>query len=358
MNYFQKRQIKKNTYEILRQAKHVRNTREDVISSIQLTELKDAISATENAVRAGDHAAMEKAGCNLYDITNKLIPNRAFPALRENFEILLVAVVIAMAFRTYFLQPFKIPTGSMQPTLYGIIYESTPAKKWTDQLPFKYIKWLITGKWYQETRSTASGIARYNLNINDPYSIYCWIGDTPQPVPKDQMPLPKSGSYVSQGDVIWRGYKVAGDHIFVDKVQWNFRHPVLGQIVVFKTDGIPIQGQVDAGTHYIKRLCGLPGNTISINPPYLLINGQIVDQPASIANVIDQRGYQLAPQSEAILRSSNDSISLKDHEYLALGDNTFSSKDSRYWGYVPESNLVGPAFIVYWPFSKRWGFCR
>ena len=49
---------------------------------------------------------------------------------------------------------------------------------------------------------------------------------------------------------------------------------------------------------------------------------------------------------------------LKEREYFALGDNTRNSRDGRYWGPVPQKNLVGPALLVYWPLSKRWGLAR
>jgi signal peptidase I len=84
-----------------------------------------------------------------------------------------------------------------------------------------------------------------------------------------------------------------------------------------------------------------------------------------MARIADQApgyeaGYQLvdprtAGSDPCYLASPNQKVLLGPGEYLALGDNTTNSRDSRYWGPVRQRNLVGPACLVYWPFSKRWG---
>jgi signal peptidase I len=119
-----------------------------------------------------------------------------------------------------------------------------------------------------------------------------------------------------------------------------------------------------AGTHYIKRLVGMPGERISIDPPWLKVNGEKVMEPESIARIARQEdgyaGYQLVhfralTTSRYALRKPSDFVPVEAHRYFVLGDNTRNSKDGRYWGTVPESNMVGPAWVVYWPFSSRWG---
>ena len=182
----------------------------------------------------------------------------------------------------------------------------------------------------------------------------------------------KLGEYIQKDTVLWAGTRKAGDHIFVDKVSWNFRKPKRGEIMVFNTKGITKleEGFVKdrkgntVSTHYIKRMCGMPGDKLSINPPKLLVNDNEVMTPDTIRRIIEKRpshlnypdysGYQLAPGSE-YFSSQTDSVQLKEGEYFAMGDNTHNSKDSRYWGPVPEKNLVGPAAIVYWPITARWG---
>lgn len=52
------------------------------------------------------------------------------------------------------------------------------------------------------------------------------------------------------------------------------------------------------------------------------------------------------------------SVTLGDQEFWAMGDNSYNSSDSRYWGHVPQRNLVGPALLSYLPFGKHWGLIR
>jgi len=255
----------------------------------------------------------------------------------------------------------------MQPTLYGIQYE--PAEKATvmDRLPFKLAKWLVFGSWYMEVRATTSGSVApdpdYVGNSADHVPFY--IGSVRHIAPKKGLTNLSFGQHVKKGTVLWRGHKVAGDHVFVDKLRWNLVPPKRGQIIVFDTD--QIRG-LQQKTHYIKRLVGMPGERISIDPPDLVVDGKALDGPESIRRIVKREpgydGYRLVtgrtdgdPTSWA-LRQPSDYIDLSDEQYFACGDNTRNSKDGRYWGGVPEPNLVGPAVAVYWPFSKRWGAAR
>ena len=163
--------------------------------------------------------------------------------------------------------------------------------------------------------------------------------------------------------MLWSGMRTAGDHLLVNKVAWNFKHPRRGDIIVFNTDRLPT---LPPNTHYIKRLAALPGETLSINPPDLIINGQPVLEPPPIARIVHREpgyaGYQLVDSRAlgspyCVLRTPNDQVTLAEGEYFALGDNTGNSRDSRYWGPVKQANLVGPALFVYWPL-KRLGLAR
>ena len=169
-----------------------------------------------------------------------------------------------------------------------------------------------------------------------------------------------------EGQLLASGVKVYGDHIFVNKILWNFRRPKRGEIVVFSTQGID-HPEITRNTFYIKRLVGVPGDAVSIHPPLLCNHGRRLtgDPPyqRGIERIQTQQpgyeaGYQLPrgyrPPRPKLL-TPDDEIVLGEDEFFALGDNTLSSLDGRYWGPLPRKNLVGPAFTVYWPISRRWG---
>lgn len=362
MDFLRRRQTKKMAREILRHAKHLRNMREDLMRPEQLEELDRAESDLRSVLGVGNTDAVQRASDALYSCIGSLTPSRRFPGLRENFEIVVVAIAVAMGFRTYFLQPFKIPTGSMQPTLYGIHSETPIKASVLDRLPLKLAKWLVCGQWYKEIRVEIPGIVDgpYDAGENNPAVCYYNVGGQRYALPRNARPNFLPGDYVRSGELLWSGITTAGDHVFVDKVVWNFRQPRRGEIMVFSTENIPT---LPKGTHYIKRLVGMPGETLSINPPNLKVNGQILKAPESIARIARQEGnypgYTLPTGPQALyLTSVLDKLTLGPDQYLALGDNTTNSKDGRYWGPVPRSNLVGPATLIYWPFSGRWGQTR
>ena len=373
MIFLARRKTKKNARETLRLARHLRNMREDTFSPADAQKLAGLETDLEQSLKDKNFEAIAAGSVLLNTAVIKLAPTERWGILRENLEVFVVAVVIAMAVRTYFLQPFKIPTGSMQPTLYGIVEKPYCRPSWSDRAPFKYAKWLATGEWYTEIRAKASGELvdmrrRLRSSLAPPM---IKIGKTVQKVPRDAELLVDSGEYVTRGSLLWSGKIVAGDHVFVNKVIWNFRRPRRGEIMVFNTDNIPIQlpplPPLPDGTHYIKRLVGLPGETISIDPPNVLADDRPLLEPETIRKIVEGPGYRLAQPERyrpstiltpKLMSNRSVSVQLGQGSYFALGDNTASSKDSRYWGAVPEKNLVGPAVIVYWPFSERWGLAR
>ena len=378
MNVFERRRKRKLGRQTLQHGVHIRNMHEDMLSPSDLTELEAKIGRMRESLRGRDHAAMEKAADELYKCSEHLAPKRSFPGLRENLEIAVVAIAVAMGFRTYFIQPFKIPTGSMQPTLYGVQAETCPGPGISDRLPLKLAKWMVFGEWYKEVRATSSGVLshdRSRASELDPSSFYFRIGGKRHRVPK-AADMRLSSEFVQKGTLLWRGIRTVGDHVFVDKVRWNFVRPRRGDIVVFNTTGITklettlprdSKGK-PISTHYIKRLVGLPGERISIDPPDLVVDGENVRDVDTIARIARREGeykhgYQLVtrrrPEDEApFLGRRDDRVELGDEEYFALGDNTTNSRDGRYWGAIPQKNLVGPALLVYWPFSERWGLAR
>jgi len=168
------------------------------------------------------------------------------------------------------------------------------------------------------------------------------------------------GRIYHRGDIIARGAIDTGDQVFVDKFSYNFVKPHRGDVFVFRTNHIPgIREDPEVGSpFYIKRLAGLPGDMLRIDPPFLYVNGKKAEG-YGFARVMSAkppyRGYALGHE---YLSQPDRTFTVPQHGYFALGDNSYNSYDSRYWGIVPEANLVGRGLLVYWPFHPHWGLIR
>ncbi len=380
MNFFETRKIRKQLKSLLHHARTLRCSREDVMNVGELAFLGEHVSQAAGAYRAGDGAAMEAAGTALEACINKLSPPKPLAGWRENFDVLVIAISVAMAFRAYFYQPFKIPTGSMQPALYGIHSEPRPPSDAgvLDVQPLKFAKWLVTGESFKIVRSKARGTVMFSGGdaSKKPGYTPVIVGGVPHYVPNDVVARDRSGliggvrngATVKAGDVLWSGVVISGDFVFVNRWKWNFCHPTRGEVMVFSTTGIRALQQ---GTHYIKRMMGLPNETLQIRAPNLLVDGVAVAEPERVGQI--SRREKLAPWAPAYagfnpggqrcstqsLVEETDTVRLAGDQYYAMGDNSFNSFDSRYWGSVPERNLLGPATVVYWPFtSPRLGRIR
>jgi signal peptidase I len=108
--------------------KHVQNIlnhQRDILSPQAIEAVQTSMANCQKAVAENaNKPALEKQMENLEKAANKWLKPYPSAAWRENVEVLLVALAVAMGIRTFFLQPFKIPTGSMQPTLYGVTSEN------------------------------------------------------------------------------------------------------------------------------------------------------------------------------------------------------------------------------------------
>ena len=169
-----------------------------------------------------------------------------------------------------------------------------------------------------------------------------------------------SGSTYRRGDIIARGAIDTGDQVFVDKFSYNFVKPHNGDVFVFRTDhifGIVVDPETGA-PFFIKRLAGLPGDALRIDPPLLYINGKLGSGLGFRRVMSAKLPYGGYTQGHDYMARPEDSYAVPEHRYFALGDNSRNSFDSRYWGPVPEENLVGRGLFVYWPFNRHWGIIR
>jgi signal peptidase I len=184
-----------------------------------------------------------------------------------------------------------------------------------------------------------------------------------------------NGKLIRKGEPIVKAKSVAGDHLLVDRFTYNFRHPKRGEIFVFKTKGI---GGLDQDVLYIKRLVALPGEKVQIgNDRHLRINGERLDAGTprfervyeaelpgktnspylghvndTVARALGFTGHSIAP----LMADERMVYEVPEKNYLAMGDNTLNSQDSRAWGSVPRENIIGKCWFVYWPFTERFGW--
>ncbi|MCM8796022.1 MAG: signal peptidase I [Candidatus Omnitrophica bacterium] len=175
--------------------------------------------------------------------------------IRDWAESIIVAFILAMIIRTFFVQAFKIPTGSMWPTLQA-------------------------------------------------------------------------------GDIILVNKFIYGAKIpFLDLRLPGLREPKRGDVIVFIYPQNPKK-------YFIKRLVALPGESLEIKNGTLYINDKPLLEPIFSCRYYYNRGE---------FAKEDDKVIVPQDSYFVLGDNSASSQDSRYWGFVPYKNILGKALLIYWP---------
>jgi signal peptidase I len=122
-----------------------------------------------------------------------------------------------------------------------------------------------------------------------------------------------------------------GQFLLVNKIVYLLHHPERGDVIVFHFPANPKK-------NYIKRVIGLPGERVEIREGNLLINGKPVDEPQPY----NHADYDWGPTT------------IGPDEYFVLGDNRPESSDSHSWGMLPLKNIVGKAWVSYWP-PQLWG---
>lgn len=137
-----------------------------------------------------------------------------------------------------------------------------------------------------------------------------------------------------------------GEYILTDKISYRFNQPNRGDVIIFKS---PTDPDVD----FIKRIIGLPGEKIKISDGKIVIindqnkNGFTLTEPYKINGPTS--GGKEAPQ--------NTEVKIGENQYFVLGDNRLESFDSRSWGNLPKANIIGKAWLRYWPLNK-FGFVK
>lgn len=369
------------TPRYLKEAKHYLhgarkflNYKKDILKKEDIEKIERRINNLKEAMQEKRCDPVHEAIRELDALIGKISPPPSDAGWRENVEVFLVAIVIAAGIKAYILQPFRIPTGSMQPTLYGIV--GTPTNTPPPNLLVRAFEFVWLGRHYIDLKAKEQDVVlglreKTYLNFFTFTEIVLRNGSYTLFVPRDPLARyfnVRPGREYRAGETIACGHMDTGDQVFVDKVSYNFVKPAAGDVFVFKTTGISkIESGLDpemGSQHYIKRLAGLPGQTLRIDPPRLFINGKVPDSFVfqRVMSMKDgYNGYSNAPEGGGAftnLGSPSETYTVPAKSYFALGDNSYHSRDSRDWGIVPEHNVAGRGLFVYWPFTKRWGFIR
>ena len=188
--------------------------------------------------------------------------------VREYFESIVVAVILALFIRTFVVQAFKIPTGSMEE----------------------------------------------NLLIGDHLLVNKFaFGPTASAVEKAVLPI----ADIKRGDVL-----------------------------VFK---FPVEPERD----FIKRVIGLPGETVELRAKKVYINGTALDEP--YVHFLEAPGSE-SEYHEATsfdVRENYGPVTVPPDHYFMMGDNRDNSQDSRYWGFLPRDLVKGKALVIYWSYESE-----
>ena len=367
--------------------KHVQkllNHQRDILSPQATEAVRAAMENCQKAVAEGaDKATLEKQMENLEKAANKWLKPYPSAAWRENVEVLLVALAVAMGIRTFFLQPFKIPTGSMQPTLFGVTSESL-----IDQPNFQ----ITTG--LTRVRQWFAGVSYIHLAaendgplqaVEPPFRILIfniwqklvaggktyiiWFppdyGAPPAGSLEARAGLRRDQSF-RKGEDIVKLRVSAGDHLFVDRIMYNFRTPKRGEIIVFETKGID---NLPQDQFYIKRMVARGGDRVQLGDDrHLIINGNRLDastphfenvysfNPKEPPRDSHYSGHVNFPFLAPYFQGKPEGVVVAPDHFMVMGDNTMNSYDSRGWGDFPATNVIGKSFFVYWPITDRFGW--
>ncbi len=248
--------------------------------------IKQKITGAEMALAGGNTEEILNKTSELEGAFRDYLSRFAKSKLRQNIEALVLAVALALLVRTFVFQPFKIPSGSMIPTL--LVGDH-----------------LLVSKFLYGTK------------------------------------IP-----------------------FTDKIVFPIEQIKRGDVIVFtypNSEHDPSKNNI----YYIKRIVGLPGDSIELDGRQLVINGQKAPLEFTGTYMDDRNGEQFDEYGEdlfgdehtVIYRKGRDATSMgsfipvaavPEGQVFVMGDNRDNSQDSRFWGFVPFGNIAGKAFLIHW----------
>jgi signal peptidase I len=141
-----------------------------------------------------------------------------------------------------------------------------------------------------------------------------------------------------------------GDSIFVEGFTYLLRKPMRGDVVAFETSGVSgiIPPPGTTSQVFLKRVAGLPGETLQIANGQLIVNGT----PTPLYNETGPIHYTNLSYPTGMLQTPTESVVVPPDMYFVLGDNSPNSADSRLWGFVPAKNIVGRVALRFLPLKQ------
>jgi signal peptidase I len=368
--------------DLERQARRMLNEQRDLLQDHAIAAMAAAIQNLRHAMDSGrNNAVLLERMAELETVANDRLLPYPHRAVRENVKEIFVALAIILSFTTFFLQLTKIPTNSMVPTLYGITAQdlrADPDYKIPGQLSRLFSYWTAGVAHYHVVAKESGTL----LTVEPPRLIVPFVkkqrflvGTTWYSIwlpPYELERHMRLGESFSAGQDILKLRVVSGDHLLMDRFTYNFRRPQRGEIVVFSTKNI---SALPVGQLYIKRLVALSGERVRIgNDQHLVISGERLD--ASVPRFENVYTFDPEPAADGYFGHANQAVASKHgrfglaplfpkessvytvgpRHFLAMGDNTLNSSDSRAWGDVPRENVIGKCWFVYWPFTERFGW--
>lgn len=387
-------------------AEKVEDYRSDVLPAADLTELQHAQQKLKKQLRDKADASELKLSIEHLEEVLRKTGGSFYPkkSLVEYVEFFLVAAIVILGIRAYFVQPFKIPTNSMWPSYNGMtadIFRSSEEEPGTAMQGVRFISQLAKPV---RVDAPASGTVKIILPHREVQGrkwfvipaklreVELRVGNTPVrfTVPADfnidqllsDVFFPDLDGWPSRSDprvhqVAGRGYVIdtdvraktgdrilafdilTGDQLFVDRISYHFVKPSVGDGFVFRTKSLTrLHARMPPGTpkdqYYIKRLVGVPGDELEIKEPVLYRNGEPIEGAEAFGkNARREDNFPGYRNEEDMERG--DIIRVPEDHYFALGDNSASSLDGRYWGAIPAEDVVGRPLFIYYPFTSHWG---
>ena len=143
-----------------------------------------------------------------------------------------------------------------------------------------------------------------------------------------------------------------GDHILVSKFIYGVRNPFTGSVLIpvkepKRLDVVVFRYPANPSQDFIKRVIGLPGDTVEVIAKKVYINGEIINNDPGVNQKSNILSANLSP------RDNFGPLTVPVHSLFVMGDNRDNSHDSRFWGIVDYKALKGKAFIMYWSWDKE-----